>query len=495
MLFQKNKFQKRTIGATANYGSYRDIVKPARKWSPLKIFLVVVCVCLVLLMSKYIIIGVQAAIGQIAKWTVNVVSNSMGEDMKQDEFGNVNVLMVWYGGEWHAGSFLADSIMVASFNPKLGAVTMLSVPRDLYVYDTGWGIVWRINEVFSVGVGSKREYGSGAQLLTDMVQKVMGITIPYYALVDFGWFKEVVDTLGGITIDVPEAFSDSTYPTANNGYMTVTFASWIQNMDGEKALQYARSRHTTSDFARSLRQQTIVKAIIDKAMSQGLGTLSKIKKLYGNYTAMVKTNVSIQEIMWLAKYMYDLKHIFSYGYTTECSNLTFKYSYPGCFLYTPDRDLFGGASIMIPDGAAPGNVWFYVHTEKFASYVLHNQEYLIEGLHISVMNWVDKTYARQTIGKSEWFAMQLAVKLKKFALDIVDVRNFGQVLSGTTVYVLGTWKTDQTIKTLKTFLPITNVEKDSGLLWFENLTGVDMVLVLGNDYVNSLVQKPFSYYQ
>jgi len=57
--------------------------------------------------------------------------------MTGDEYGNINVMIVGYGGTGHAGSYLADSIMVASFNPKLDALTMLSIPRDLEVYDTG----------------------------------------------------------------------------------------------------------------------------------------------------------------------------------------------------------------------------------------------------------------------------------------------------------------------------------------------------------------------
>lgn len=87
----------------------------------------------------------------------------------------------------------------------------------------------------------------------------MGIEIQYYSLVDFGGFKNIIDTLGGITIDIPEGFTDTTYPTPDNGYMTIHFDSGVTLLDGEKALQYARSRHSTSDFARSLRQQQIVK--------------------------------------------------------------------------------------------------------------------------------------------------------------------------------------------------------------------------------------------
>jgi len=71
---------------------------------------------------------------------------------------------------------------------------------------------------------------------------------------------------------------------------------------------------------------------------------------------MVKTNISLKEMMGMAKYMDKLDNMFSYGLTTECSNITYKYSLPGCFLYTPDRSLFNGASVMIPDGGTPGKV-------------------------------------------------------------------------------------------------------------------------------------------
>jgi len=87
---------------------------------------------------------------------------------------------------------------------------------------------------------------------------MMGIKTPYYALIGFEGFQNVIDTLDGITIDVPESFTDYTYPKNELQVMTVHFDTGVQIMSGERALQYARSRHSTSDFARSLRQQLIV---------------------------------------------------------------------------------------------------------------------------------------------------------------------------------------------------------------------------------------------
>lgn len=150
---------------------------------------------------------------------------------------------------------------------------------------------------------------------------------------------------------------------------------------------------------------------------------------------------------------------------------------------------------MIPDGGTPGKVGFYDYTQNFANYVAHNQKYLIEWVKISIQNGIDKVIAKQMVWKADGFANKIAVKLKKYAFDIVDVRNFTQPISGTVAYILTTGNVDETIKTMKTFFPIASIEKDPGTLGFETLTGVDLVVVVGNDYLTTLVNQPFNYYK
>ncbi len=415
--------------------------------------------------------------------------------MIKDDFGNINVMIIGFGGESQAGWYLADSIMVASFNPKLWAVTMLSVPRDLYVYNKAENTIVRINVLFSHSVWRKYEFDTWAKVLSDKLEEIMWLKIPYYAMIDFEGFKNVIDTLGGITIDVPKTLHDVTYPDGKWFYMTVHFDSWVNLMDGDRALQYARSRHSTSDFARSLRQQLIIQWIIDKLKKNGLGNVNKIKKLYDNYTKMVTTNISMKEMLGMAKYAYSLKHIFSFWYTVECSNITYKFSYPGCFLYNPLRELFNGAAVIIPDGWVSTEVWFYKYTQKFGFFVTHNQWYLIENQKIQVLNAIDKNYAKATLRKSEWFANMLAVKLKKYAFNVFGVQNFGQSLSWTTVYVLGSWDYKETVKTLKNFINIDEVISTPDPLLAQQYSWADILLVLGNSYINQLVSKPFSYYK
>ena len=492
MFSKKKSFKNKTIGELNNYNTYKPF-----SWSAwiAKFFIIICCIFLVFFVGKYVIKWAQLLWWYVSKWTVNIVSTTMWDDMVKDEFWNINVMIVWFGGQYQAWWYLADSIMVASFNPKLWAVTMLSVPRDLYVYNKNNNTIGRINALFSHSVWRKLDFGTWAKILSDKLEEIMGLKISYYAMIDFEWFKNVVDTLGGITVDVPKTIHDVTYPNGKWWYMTVHFDTWVNLLDGEKALQYARSRHSTSDFSRSLRQQLIIQWIMNKLKENGLGNVGKLQKLYDDYIEMVTTNISLKEMLGMVKYAYKLKHMFSFWYTVECSHAAYRFSSPACFLYNPDRALFNGASAIIPDGWQATDVGFYDYTKNFAFFVAHNQEYLIENQKIEILNGIDKNFAKATIKKSEWFANQLAVKLKKYAFNITTVQNFSQILSWTTVYILGTWEYKNTVKTLKNFINIDEVITTPDPLLLQQYTGADMLLVMGNSYITQLATKPFSYYR
>ena len=492
MFLKKKTFKNKTIGELNNYNSYKPF-----SWSAwiAKFLIICCCILLVFFVGKYVIKWAQMLWWYIGKSTIQVVSSTMGDDMIKDEMGNINVMIIGFGGQMEAWWYLADSIMVASFNPKLWAVTMLSVPRDLYVYDESTHILGRINALFSRNVGRKSQFTTWAKVLSDKLEEIMGLKISYYAMIDFDGFESLIDTIGWITIDVPEIIHDVTYPNGNGWYMTIHFDTWINLMDGKTALQYARSRHSTSDFSRSLRQQLIIEWIMNKIKENGLGNINKIKKLYEDYTKIVTTNISLKEIFGMAKYASNLKHIFSFWYTVQCSHNVLRFSNPACFLYNPSRDLFGWAAAIIPDGGTPGDVWFYEYTKNFAFYVAHNQEYLIENQKIEILNGIDKNYAKKILKKSESFASQLWIKLRKYALNITTVQNFSQTLTWTTIYVLGTWEYKNTVKILKNFINIDEVITTPDPLLVQQYTGVDMLLVLGNSYIDQLAIKPFSYYK
>ena len=99
----------------------------------------------------------------------------------------------------------------------------------------------------------------GIKLLAEKVSEITGQSIDEYMVIDFSGFKSIVDALGGIEIDVPKDLVDREYPDNNWGYEVFSVRRGLQTFNGERALKYARSRHSTSDFDRSERQQLIIK--------------------------------------------------------------------------------------------------------------------------------------------------------------------------------------------------------------------------------------------
>jgi anionic cell wall polymer biosynthesis LytR-Cps2A-Psr (LCP) family protein len=95
--------------------------------------LIALCIAGVWYAGQFLIIKTQAALGYLSSNTIDIVSDTFGTPMLKDAYGNINILLVWIGGENHDGGMLADAIIIASWNPKLKSVSMISIPRDLYI--------------------------------------------------------------------------------------------------------------------------------------------------------------------------------------------------------------------------------------------------------------------------------------------------------------------------------------------------------------------------
>jgi LCP family protein required for cell wall assembly len=196
-----------------------------------------------------------------------------------------------------------DTIIVLTIDPAARTAGMLSIPRDLYLPIPGNGE----NRINSANVyGEWNNYpGGGPALVKRTIEANFGIPIDFYVMVDFQGFEKIIDTLGGIDINVPKTLHDTQYPDPRPGdpygYTTVHFDPGWQQMDGERALIYARSRMSTSDFDRAQRQQQVLFAIRDKVLSQGLITnLTKSPQLVSTLLGMVKTDMSLDEMWRLA---------------------------------------------------------------------------------------------------------------------------------------------------------------------------------------------------
>jgi LCP family protein required for cell wall assembly len=195
------------------------------------------------------------------------------------------------------GPWRSDTMIIATVDPRSMTAGALSIPRDLYVEIPGYG-ERRINMAHFLG--DAYDYpGGGPGLAMKTIEYNFGVPIHYYIRINFQGFREVVNYLGGITIEVDEEIWDYRYPDGNYGYTTIHIPAGIQLMDGQMALQYARTRHSGTDFDRLRRQRQVLLAIREKALR--LELIPKLPALAGTLGQTVKTNLQLGEIVTLAQ--------------------------------------------------------------------------------------------------------------------------------------------------------------------------------------------------
>lgn len=282
-------------------------IKPKKKmkrWK--KITLIVSLVLLALLIAA----GVYAflRLSKISSNPFNFVSKLKGEDE-----GRVNILLLGIGDPGHDGGELSDTNMVVSINTKTNPVqvSMISIPRDLRVYIPGHGYA-KINQANSDG---------GTELAKQTVSDTLGIPIHYYVTADFTGLKQAVDAVGGVDINAPDDLYDPEYPCDNNQYRSCGFKlkAGQQHMDGTTALKYARCRKGScgDDFGRALRQQQVLQAMREKALSlQTLSNPAKVTNLINAAGDNIKTDLSLANVQRLRDLTKDLN-------TSDITNVVF----------------------------------------------------------------------------------------------------------------------------------------------------------------------------
>jgi LCP family protein required for cell wall assembly len=218
---------------------------------------------------------------------------------QQDD--RINILLLGIGGPGHEGAYLSDTNMIVSIKPSTKQVAMISVPRDLSVNIPGYGYR-KVNNANAFG--ELKQAGNGGEFARQVFENNFGISIPYYARVDFKAFTEIIDAIGGINIEVERSFVDSAYPGPNYSYQTVIFEAGPQHMNGERALIFSRSRHGNngegSDFARAKRQQMVITAFKKKMLSSEtfLNPLT-LQKIISSLSQHVATNIEFGQMVFL----------------------------------------------------------------------------------------------------------------------------------------------------------------------------------------------------
>ncbi len=265
----------------------------------------------VFLISFIILLGLGAALGirlysflhsVFSKTVGNASSAALNDKITPDKVntegdGRLNILILGRGGDENDAPNLTDTIIVASVDLETKEAAMLSIPRDMWVQNSGYSSS-KINSVYNTGLEQATYKGmnkddaekEGVKAAIAASRLVAGVPVHKYVLLDFKAFRDVVNALGGVDITVPEAINDY--------YTNYFFRAGQQHMDGARALQYARSRHgsTRGDFDRSERQRQLIIAMRDKATTSGIvANPVRLNSLANAIQKNIRTDLTVDE--------------------------------------------------------------------------------------------------------------------------------------------------------------------------------------------------------
>lgn len=328
--------------------------------------------------------------------------------LKGEGDGRINILVLGRGGEGHDGPDLTDTLVLASIDPVNKKAALISLPRDTWVR-TKYGNT-KINAVFADAKSAALKRGqnkdaaekSGIDAIESEVEDITGVNIHYYAMVDFEGFREAVDTVGGVTINVPTELRDPTMAWENHRNPVLAKAG-PQHMDGRKALMYVRSRHGSArgDFDRAERQRQFIVALKSEIFQSGTyGNPLKVSKLMDNFGNHAKTDFNLNDLMRL------------YSLTKTISDHNVK----SIGLADPPNDYLttgtvGNQSVVRPK--APAGVFDYTAIRAYIRSQLPDGYIKKENAPIVVLNGTNK------IG----MATEVGEQLKTYSYNVTRVEN------------------------------------------------------------------------
>lgn len=208
---------------------------------------------------------------------------------------NLNILLLGTDQRSGQSNWRTDTIILLTINQQEKTVGMLTIPRDLYVNIPEIG-KQRINTADFYGYYYHYP-GGGPNLIKQTIEQNLGIRVHYFVRGGFEAFRQAIDILGGIQVDVDCALYEQDFYD-DYGHATLNFQPGVQVMDGVTALRYARSRYTTNDYDRGRRQRKVILAMWDKATS--LNLLPKWPELYQQMSDSIETDLGPTEMAALA---------------------------------------------------------------------------------------------------------------------------------------------------------------------------------------------------
>ncbi len=271
--------------------------------------------------------------------------------------GRTNLIILGIGGGNHEGADLTDTIIFLSLDAKNHDAVILSIPRDLWIPS----LKDKINSAYHYG--EEKKQNGGIILVKSTIEEVINQPVHYAAVIDFSGFNKMIDVTRGIDVNVEKAFEDDLYPIAGKEddfcegdptfacrYEKLRFDAGLQNMDGERALKYVRSRHAEgdegNDFSRNKRQQQVIMALKDKILKTGMWKDKDIvQKLLKIFDETVVTDMDWSEKISFAKAFMDLTEKSIRGLVLDTGD---KEKNQKGFLVNPPAWEYDGAWVLVP---------------------------------------------------------------------------------------------------------------------------------------------------
>ncbi len=397
------------------------------------------------------------------------------EDKNNDD---LTILLVWRWWWNHDAPDLTDTMILAKINKKNKIISMLSIPRDIYVkYPWTDNYYWRINWIYARYMAQKDSKQYWMEMLEKKITEITWEEVDNYINVDFNWFKQIIDTIWWVTIDIPENFVDYQYPDWNWWYKTLVFKKWIWTFDWDNALKYARSRHSTSDFDRSLRQQQVISAIKEKLNAWYFFTSPlKVKELYWVFNQNVTTDINLSKIL---KLTYTVSWKDEYKISSSNMNDSCYYWSTSCekwwVLYVPQRDLFWWMAVLLINWTDIWKLSSYDESKKYSNIILNYPGIDIENAKVNIFNSL----------KIRNLAWELSNNMLKYGFKIPSqnsIWNTDLEYEKTTIYYNWISKNSDTIKAIKTFFTWSIIEVEIPKYSKDE---ANIEIVIWKDYLNN----------
>ncbi len=403
----------------------------------------------------------------------NIISNISGlfssTTLKGEASGRVNILLAGDSADQlnHGGAQLTDSIVIISINTQNNTAFMLSIPRDFWVNipGMGWEKINAAND--NVGTHFPGYPQNGMGILEHIITTDLGIPIDYYALSDYGAFRDSVNAVGGVTVNIQSPDPRGLY----DPYTNLKLPNGLANLNGQEALNLARARgdgpgaygFPSSDFDRTAHQREIFTALAAKAKTIGvLANPVKIGSLFDALGNNVQTDLSLPDILQLVKISknINLSNVQSFAF---CSTLTLGQNGCNKAILTGYVDPMSGQDALVPT-AGIGN---YSQMTQYYNQLISSNPLARENANIIIEN------GSNTSG----IAGAYQTKINNNGGNVTSISNASSIYNTTEIVDNSFDKFPATKTYLEAMFGNKVVSSNTTL----NPTGADFVVIIGNN--------------